>query len=186
MTSTFKPRRDPSLHNVLHAFGGVKALAGQLGLSHQAVSAWRRVPLAYAPAIGRAMGLKSCELRPDLPVATMTEPVAKAISSTDARLIARGHLAAYAAELVVAGYLGVSRAIVARTQGRARRLAVYVAATAVEDVCRTTIARHFGVSHQAASKTMKEVMDQRDKDPALDAQLDELCGLTSMAFGRGG
>lgn len=59
-------QRDAPLTKAIKAAGNGKALAGQIGVTPQALSQWHRVPAHRVLHVERASGVPRHELRPDL------------------------------------------------------------------------------------------------------------------------
>jgi DNA-binding transcriptional regulator YdaS (Cro superfamily) len=57
---------DDALERALKAAGGTVALARALGLSHQALGRWNRVPPLRVIAVERVTGISREVLRPDI------------------------------------------------------------------------------------------------------------------------
>jgi len=57
---------DPIVLDVLKACGGASKIAKELGITRQAVSQWRRVPLKYVRFIAQRTGFSPSVLRPDI------------------------------------------------------------------------------------------------------------------------
>lgn len=60
-----KPR-DEILTKVFAAYGNATGLAEYLGVSKQAVSQWKHIPLRYLKLISKETGISRRKLRPDL------------------------------------------------------------------------------------------------------------------------
>jgi DNA-binding transcriptional regulator YdaS (Cro superfamily) len=58
--------RDPCLLEVIKRYGNASRLAEALGLSNQAVSAWKMIPAKHIRQISQASGLHPYRIRPDL------------------------------------------------------------------------------------------------------------------------
>jgi DNA-binding transcriptional regulator YdaS (Cro superfamily) len=58
-------RRTSGLKRAIGVAGGVSALGKLIGLTPQAVSAWKQVPLERVPEVSAKTGVPSHELRPD-------------------------------------------------------------------------------------------------------------------------
>ena len=58
--------RDPYLMRVLRAFGNASALAEFIGISHQRVSAWKKIPQPHIRAISDKTGIHPYRIRPDI------------------------------------------------------------------------------------------------------------------------
>lgn len=54
------------MNSVILHYGSLKTLAGELGLTLQAVSKWDRVPFKHLSRISRETGVPRQTLRPDL------------------------------------------------------------------------------------------------------------------------
>lgn len=61
-----KRPRDPGLEAALSASGKAVYLATRLGITPQAIAAWRRVPAERVLDVEKVTGISRCELRPDL------------------------------------------------------------------------------------------------------------------------
>jgi len=59
-------KHDRGLEKAIKAAGGTRALAAKLGIKHQAISQWRRIPLARLLDVEKASGVRREELRPEL------------------------------------------------------------------------------------------------------------------------
>ena len=57
---------DPIVLDVFRAYGTQSALARQLGVTRQAISKWRHVPLKYVRVVSQFTGLSPAVLRPDI------------------------------------------------------------------------------------------------------------------------
>jgi hypothetical protein len=57
---------DPIVLDVFRAYGSQAKLARELGVTRQAVSKWRRVPLKYVRLVSQFTGLTAAILRPDI------------------------------------------------------------------------------------------------------------------------
>jgi DNA-binding transcriptional regulator YdaS (Cro superfamily) len=57
---------DEPLRRALEAAGGKAALAKAIGLTHQALSTWRRVPPLRVLAVEKVTGISREVLRPDI------------------------------------------------------------------------------------------------------------------------
>lgn len=66
--------RDPILFTVFRHFGTMKALAVKLGVTLQAVSSWKRVPLRHVTTISTMTGIPRERLRPDVYEETEDDP----------------------------------------------------------------------------------------------------------------
>jgi DNA-binding transcriptional regulator YdaS (Cro superfamily) len=58
--------KEASLIKSIKAAGGSSALAAVLGISQEAVSQWRRVPVARVLDVERVTGISRHDLRPDI------------------------------------------------------------------------------------------------------------------------
>ena len=58
--------RDPVLFQVFAHFGTMGALAKQLNVTLQAVSAWKKVPLRHVQTLSSMTGIPRERLRPDI------------------------------------------------------------------------------------------------------------------------
>lgn len=58
--------RDPAIMAVLFKVGNAVKLATHLGISRQAVSRWKKVPMRHLSAISDLTGIPRQELRPDV------------------------------------------------------------------------------------------------------------------------
>lgn len=58
--------REPGVALAIEKAGGIRPLASILGIQHQAIHTWRRVPAERAIQIERALGIPKSQLRPDL------------------------------------------------------------------------------------------------------------------------
>lgn len=58
--------KSDALTKAIRACGSAKELASRLGISIQAVSQWREVPVGRVLDVERATGIPRRELRPDL------------------------------------------------------------------------------------------------------------------------
>ena len=56
---------DEGLKLAIEAAGSAEALAGGLGITPQAISQWKQIPLARVPAIERQFGVSRHLQRPD-------------------------------------------------------------------------------------------------------------------------
>ena len=59
-------RKENSFERALIAAGGPAALAGQLGITRQAIDQWERVPVNRVLDVERITGVSRHELRPDI------------------------------------------------------------------------------------------------------------------------
>jgi hypothetical protein len=59
-------KRTTELLDVFIHYGSMAALAGNLGLTLQAVSAWKKVPFKHLSKISKETGIPRQRLRPDL------------------------------------------------------------------------------------------------------------------------
>jgi DNA-binding transcriptional regulator YdaS (Cro superfamily) len=57
---------DTPIHRAAKAVGGFASLAGELGISRQAIYQWRRIPAERIVEIEKLTGVPRHELRPDL------------------------------------------------------------------------------------------------------------------------
>lgn len=57
---------DPIVLDVFRAYGSQSNLAKELGVTRQAVSKWRHVPLKYVRLVSRFTGFSPAVLRPDI------------------------------------------------------------------------------------------------------------------------
>jgi hypothetical protein len=57
---------DPIVLDVFRAYGGQTKLAKELGVTRQAISKWRHVPLKYVRRVSQFTGLSLAVLRPDI------------------------------------------------------------------------------------------------------------------------
>lgn len=57
---------DPIILDVLKACGGPSKIAKELGITRQAVSQWRQVPLKYVRFFAQRTGFSPSVLRPDI------------------------------------------------------------------------------------------------------------------------
>ena len=57
---------DPVLLDVFRAYGTQTKLAKELGVTRQAISKWRHVPLKYVRRLSQFTGLTPSVLRPDV------------------------------------------------------------------------------------------------------------------------
>ena len=57
---------DPILLDVFRAYGSRAKLASELGVTRQAISKWRHVPLKYVRRLSQFTGLSPAVLRPDV------------------------------------------------------------------------------------------------------------------------
>ena len=57
---------DSALREAIKAAGGPVALAGKLGIRHQAIPQWKRCPAERVLAVEAASGISRHNLRPDL------------------------------------------------------------------------------------------------------------------------
>ena len=60
------PNADKALREALNRIGGQRAMARALGIAHQAVSKWRKVPVLRALEVERLTGVSRSDLRPDV------------------------------------------------------------------------------------------------------------------------
>lgn len=58
--------KDSPLVEVIRKVGSANELARQLGVTPQAISQWKRIPLERASEIARITGIPRAELRPDI------------------------------------------------------------------------------------------------------------------------
>lgn len=58
--------RDPGIMAALFKVGNAVKLATHLGISRQAISRWKKIPLKHLPAISTLTGLPREQLRPDI------------------------------------------------------------------------------------------------------------------------
>lgn len=58
--------RSKALKLAIRNAGGISELARQLGIKRQAVSAWRKVPVARCWDVAHLTGIPEQELRPDV------------------------------------------------------------------------------------------------------------------------
>jgi DNA-binding transcriptional regulator YdaS (Cro superfamily) len=61
-----RTERTEPLQRAIDAVGGLAGLAGELGITEQAVSQWDEVPPLRVLAVERVTGVPRHELRPDL------------------------------------------------------------------------------------------------------------------------
>lgn len=155
--------------------GGPRHLARSLqhygqNITFQGVHKWRKVPERYLDLVA-ALAEKPREyLRPDL---RKLAPVSK-LPSNYIQSLARGAFAALQAEKIVRARFGLPK-IFARQECKKRRIAIYVASMAIEDVQVLSIAAHFAISHTAVNKAKAEIETEREDSLWLDRVLDELC-----------
>jgi len=57
---------DKPLHDAIRRMGGIRALARELGIAHQAVAQWTRTPPLRVLEIERLTGISRHRLRPDI------------------------------------------------------------------------------------------------------------------------
>ena len=57
---------DPGIGLAIKAAGGVRALARAMGMSHQGITRWHRIPAERVIEIERITGIDRAILRPDL------------------------------------------------------------------------------------------------------------------------
>jgi DNA-binding transcriptional regulator YdaS (Cro superfamily) len=57
---------DKALLEVIERVGGMRALGRKLGIAHQAISNWRRVPPIRVLEIEKMTGISRYRLRPDV------------------------------------------------------------------------------------------------------------------------
>ena len=57
---------DPIVLDVFRAYGSQAKLAKELGVTRQAISKWKHVPLKYVRRISQFTGLSAAVLRPDI------------------------------------------------------------------------------------------------------------------------
>ena len=57
---------DPIVFEVFRAYGSQTALAKELGVTRQAISKWRHVPLKYVRRVSQFTGFSPAVLRPDV------------------------------------------------------------------------------------------------------------------------
>ena len=60
------PNEDKALRKAIDRAGGKRALARELGIAHQAVSKWQKVPVLRVLEIERLTGVSRHDLRPDV------------------------------------------------------------------------------------------------------------------------
>lgn len=60
------PNEDKALREALNRIGGQRAMARALGIAHQAVSKWQKVPVLRVLEIERLTGVSRSALRPDV------------------------------------------------------------------------------------------------------------------------
>jgi len=58
--------RDPGIIAVLIKMGNATAVAEALGVTRQAISRWKRIPIRHIPKISELTGLSVQQIRPDL------------------------------------------------------------------------------------------------------------------------
>ena len=61
-----KPDRHPIINEVFMIYGTATKLANALGVSRQAVSAWKVIPLRHLQQVSHETGLAREKLRPDI------------------------------------------------------------------------------------------------------------------------
>jgi DNA-binding transcriptional regulator YdaS (Cro superfamily) len=57
--------KDEALKRAIKEAGSAEALAGKLGITPQAISQWKQIPLVRVLDIERATGISRHDLRPD-------------------------------------------------------------------------------------------------------------------------
>lgn len=168
--------RPAPVQMVVNWAGGVRPLARLLSIDHSAVLRWKAVPERWAHGLADAMGVPVDRLRPDIDAvqARMDQQAIIAVRHQSERRVVRAIRAARAAQCVVGQHVGRDRSTLRTLRGAPRQMAVYLACTAVEDVCRVTVGEYFLVTHQAVSKALAALGDARGDDEALDGLLDAL------------
>jgi DNA-binding transcriptional regulator YdaS (Cro superfamily) len=58
--------REKALRDAIDRAGGIRALARELQIAHQAISKWERVPAVRVLEIERITGVSRYQLRPDV------------------------------------------------------------------------------------------------------------------------
>lgn len=66
--------RDPILFRIFAHFGTMADLAVKLGLTRQAVSHWKQVPLRHVATISSMTGIPREKIRPDIYEETEDDP----------------------------------------------------------------------------------------------------------------
>ena len=62
----FMKQCDPIVLDVFRAYGSQTKLAKELGVTRQAISKWRHVPLKYVRRVSQFTGFSPAVLRPDV------------------------------------------------------------------------------------------------------------------------
>jgi DNA-binding transcriptional regulator YdaS (Cro superfamily) len=57
---------DPSFRKALKTVGGRRPLARLLGISHQAIAQWKRIPAERVMEVEKVTGITRSTLRPDI------------------------------------------------------------------------------------------------------------------------
>jgi DNA-binding transcriptional regulator YdaS (Cro superfamily) len=64
--NSLSPEIDPAIRRAVEEAGGWRALARELGINHQAVRLWRRIPAERVRQVEAVTGIPRNVLRPDL------------------------------------------------------------------------------------------------------------------------
>lgn len=162
--------------DIIKRAGGPSLVSRVLKRPHNTICQWRRIPVQYAAIIAKLANIDEKEINPLKRVSSHKSP--EKLNPTEQQeyllSIARAAIVGRMTELVVKEKVA-PRPDFARKRVFERRLAIYVAAVAVENISAPWVGHHFGVSHTVVTNAREEFENLRENDDALDKLLDELC-----------